>query len=191
MLRENGNRSGFVSDLVEFTDLGAGHSDDVNVYAARKVIDLRIASSGGYLQFDFRKASPARMEILDLASYNAEGEVKIVSGQTSSDALLPGQAKGLEKALKFLATAAKNKPKPVELELARAKGALTLRTDSPFNAICSPKLLKKGSENSLVWNLKRVGRLRSPHVEVLVDQQMAILNRRALEVDYLPDTKLT
>jgi hypothetical protein len=190
MLRDNGNRSGHVSDLVEVTDLIAGHSDQRHVYAARKTIDLRISADGGYLQFDFRNSSPARLEILDLVSYNSNGEVKIVSSQPILDSLLPGQVKALQKALKFLAAVTpKPKQKPAELELSRTKCALTLRTDKPFNAICSPKLLKNGAETSLLWNLKRIGRLRSPHVDVLIDQQMAILNRRAFDVDYLPDTK--
>jgi hypothetical protein len=189
-LRKDGTRSAQFGELVGFATESRPHSAERNVEAGRKSIDLKVAKDGGYLKFDFWKASPVRLEILDLATFNPNGEVKIEQGQVGSEALLPGQRKGLTKVTKMLnAAIPKEKRKQKDIEKSRAKCQLTMRTDSPFNTICMPDFPEDGGPKMLEWNIMRTGRLRSPYVDVLIDQQLAILNRRAMDIDYLPDVK--
>ncbi|MBL4756689.1 MAG: hypothetical protein JKY32_03310, partial [Rhizobiales bacterium] len=192
-LRGDGKRSAQIGQLVSFKKISNDRTRESTVYAGRKIIDLQIGKDGGYFRFDYRQASPAQLEILDLATFNESGEVAVQGDQDFKAALLPGQAKGLRTANKLLeriVDAQNNaQEKPDELRKADARCKLTLSFDGHFKSVCTPTFSKNGKVAKLDWNLKRTKRLRSPYVDILMDQQLAILNRRALELDYLDETE--
>lgn len=188
-LRNNGKRSAFSCELVEFKHLDEAVSPFAgSVSGDRKTIDLRVGENQSSMRFDFRNASATRLDILDLATFNAGGEVKIMSDQEAEVGLLPGQKKAQERASKlFNSIVSAEKKKPAEIAKAWAQCRLVLQTDRPFNKIAMPEMKENDNIKSLDWNLIRICRLRSPYVDILIDQQLALLSRRALDIDYLPE----
>ena len=190
-LRSNGRRSAIAGDLLSFAEATDDEKKNT-VYAGRKSIDLLVGAGGRFLRFNFRHASPAQLAILDLATFSPDGNVAIQSDQEDVSALLPGQAKALEAAKKLLAVVAKAqkvaKDNPEHLRKADAKCKLTLRYDSHFNSVCTPTFTTTDDVTKLDWNLRRIRRLRSPYIDLLMDQHVALLNRRAVDIEYLADS---
>ncbi len=196
MLRSDGKRSAQFGEFVSFSEIANDHFKGNTVYAGRKTIDLLIGEGGQYLRFDFRKSSAVDLRILELATLNKSGRVLLSNDLVTEESLLPGQIKALKTAKKFLATvisAHENSvKKPEELRKIDAHCTLTLNKEAPFNSIYTPYskgFYKEGDAAALDWNLKRCGRLRSPYVDILADQHVALLNRRAIDIDYLEEPK--
>ncbi|MFT6530960.1 MAG: hypothetical protein ACJASC_000483 [Limimaricola cinnabarinus] len=180
-LREDGNRAAFSSDLVHFKPIAEPEKK-------LKTIDLKVGPDGGFMRFDFNSASPANLRILDLASMNKDGAVKISTVQAPEAGMLPGQRTGLEKTLKLLkAVLGNEKAKAAEITKAHARCQLTMKIDNPFNGIAKPSLTDKNGVKELSWNLIRTGRLQSPYIDQLMDRQLMLVGRRALDIEYLPE----
>lgn len=179
-LRNNGSRAVFSSDLIQIKQ--------VNQREVRlKSVDLKVGENGGFMRFYFNKMSPVNLSILDLASMNKDGMVKIYRGQSPETGVLPGQARGFEKTLRLLkAVLGDDTAKSEEIAKASARCQLTMQIDNPFNGIAKPTLTIENDVAELSWNLTRVGRLCSPYIDQLMDRRLLLASRRALDIDYLP-----
>lgn len=190
MLRGDGKRSAHTAELIRFKPT-PNTTASCNQGEARKsprTLDLPIGNRGTPLRFDFRESASASLDLLELATFNMFGEVRISSAQKEAAALLKGQRIKFVKAKKLLdGTDGVGETGSEILEKKKLRYALTFKAESPFNTLCVPVRSECDGITMLQWNLRRTRRLRAPYVDMLVDRQMAILNRRALDADYLPE----
>ena len=188
-LRGNGSRNAETADLIV---VKATHQPSSQ---GPKTLILPIGADQQKLLFDFRQSTAVNLDLLELATFNPNGEVSVSLGNQEVKHLHAGQKRKLEKARKLLekvsASVEGNNKKMgrSDSRVEMLSCALTFSSKSPFNGICQPLFKKEGEATSLRWGIKRTRRLRSPHIDRVVDQQMAILNRRALDIDYAPRTE--
>jgi hypothetical protein len=189
-LRNDGKRSEPFAVLAQIKTFQNDKAKNENV-ERQKVLSLRYPLLGKQWNCDFRHTSVARLSILDLASFRADGAVMYEENQEKMPALLLGQSIIFDDRIKapkaelskFLSGT------QVKERLSRIDLQLTFSGEKPFNAInvpCATRAANKNSElpANLFWNLRRAGRIRMPYAVELLDKYTSIMNRMAFDVDY-------
>lgn len=140
---------------------------------------------------DFRNVTAVRVAILDLASFRADGRLRVDEGHVVDANLLAAQIRIYE-ARTRQATAAINDPEtiPVQGDL-----QLTFSASEPFTnfqtAVYGKQSPKSGNPpmparpNRVTWQLQRCGRLRMPYSAALLDQYLSVMSRQAFDMDYM------
>ncbi len=144
---------------------------------------------------DFRVTSVVRLDVLDLASFRADGRVRVDAGHSALPGLLMSQ-----QTIYPRRTAPANKVLGASTAI---KGGgllkdglqLCVSQDSPFNKVFSatfadvviPKAADDPSDNlkRVTWRLRRMGRLRQPYIAALLDQHLDLMGRHAFDVDFM------
>jgi hypothetical protein len=137
-----------------------------------------------------------RLSILDLASFRRDGRVRFDKAQAPADELLPSQQKiHAERAGK--AEAAINPDADVALRppLVNEDLALTLNLGDAFKHIRMgaflPARQAQGGDaavpDRVTWHLRRFGRIRMPFAASLLEQLLAVMGRRAFDLDFEAD----
>ncbi len=150
---------------------------------------------GGQWACDFRKASVARLSILDLASFRPDGRVRVDDGHAAPQGLLPAQQRFYE-----------DRTKPASDALAdsnlRPEGGrfalglqLTFASADVFKHIHSP-VFEEASKQKVdgqtierpkraTWRLRRCGRVRMPYAAALLDLYTSVMSRQAFDLDFM------
>jgi hypothetical protein len=144
---------------------------------------------------DFRNASVVKLSILDLASFRADGRVRVDEGHSAPDHLLAGQQKvyhdrtaepsaALAAAVKLDAGATINMAFQLafsstdtfrHIHTAAFEAATTTRANN--QTVVRPK--------RVTWRLRRCGRIRAPYSAALLDQYTTVMSRHAFDLDYM------
>jgi hypothetical protein len=189
-LRPNGKRALDVAFLVLMKEMQSDKEE-----SSPKIYSLPFKLNGKQWACDFRATTVARLDVLDLASFRADGRVRVDAGHSPPTGLLTSQQKIYPKR-----TAPADKVLQAALPI---KGGgllkdglqLCLSQDSPFNKIFSAtfadasktKVPDDPSDNRkrVTWRLRRMGRLRQPYVAALLDQHLDLMGRHAFDIDFM------
>jgi hypothetical protein len=144
---------------------------------------------------DFRNASVARLSILDLASFRADGRVRVDDGHAPPDDLLVGQQNVYEDRTAGAAAALG------EAKAISDGGRIALNLQLSFAsvdafkhihaAVFEPGSTQKVDGQDIVrpkrvtWRLRRCGRIRMPYAAALLDQYTTVMSRHAFDLDYM------
>ncbi|NTJ35887.1 hypothetical protein G6K86_30190 [Agrobacterium rhizogenes] len=145
---------------------------------------------------DLRDATPVKLNILDLASFRADGIVRFDKAQKKPTGLVPGHdlifadRTSLFGQIVGLCEADKASP---ERPLSPYRNELQLTFASPD----AFKLVENGGyqgsdgtgqnarDARITWYLKRCGRIRMPFASAILDRYVGVVNRQAFDVDYM------
>lgn len=150
---------------------------------------------------DFRTATSARLSVLDLASFRADGRVRVDAGHQPDKGLLPGQARvyaertvAADRALMAGPPAKPPKGAPVAPTLDPAL-QLTFAVDNDFKPVfrgiwkpalvASPDGAIPALPKRMTWQLRRCGRVRMPYASALLDDYVTVTSRQAFDLDYM------
>lgn len=144
---------------------------------------------------DFRNASVVKLSILDLASFRADGRVRVDEGHSAPDHLLAGQQKvyddrtaepsaALAAAMKLDAGASINMA--FQLAFSSTDAFRHIHT-AVFEAATATRANKQTIERPkrVTWRLRRCGRIRAPYSAALLDQYTTVMSRHAFDLDYM------
>lgn len=144
---------------------------------------------------DFRNASVVRLSILDLASFRADGRVRVDDGHAAPDHLLAGQqtaysdrtaeaSAALEAAVNLESGGTINLA--FQLAFASADVFRNIHT-AVFEAQTRTKANKQITvrPKRVTWRLRRCGRIRAPYSAALLDQYTTVMSRHAFDLDYM------
>ncbi len=144
---------------------------------------------------DFRKASVARLSILDLASFRPDGRVRVDEGHAAPSDLLPAQQRFYEDRTKPASDAlADPKLRPEGGRVALGL-QLTFASADVFKHIHSP-VFEDASKQKVdgqtierpkraTWRLRRCGRVRMPYAAALLDLYTSVMSRQAFDLDFM------
>jgi hypothetical protein len=145
---------------------------------------------------DFRRATSARLSILDLATLRADGKVKYEAETVLPSSVLPGQAKSGKQLLGRLAEAMKQRRTQranVNKATFDVRCQLTLSAAGPFKDIANATYVpaaaatddKPVQAERFTWKIRRAGRVRMPYAASLLSNYLAVQGREAFDLDYL------
>ncbi len=144
---------------------------------------------------DFRKASVARLSLLDLASFRPDGRVRVDEGHAAPSGLLPAQQRFYEDRTKPASDAlADPKLRPEGGRVALGL-QLTFASADVFKHIHSP-VFEDASKQKVdgqtierpkraTWRLRRCGRVRMPYAAALLDLYTSVMSRQAFDLDFM------
>ena len=144
---------------------------------------------------DFRNASVARLSILDLASFRADGRVRVDDGHAAPAGLLPAQQRFYEDRTKPASDAlADSKLRPEGGRIALGM-QLTFASADAFKHIHSPVFEEVSRQKvdgqtierpkRATWRLRRCGRVRMPYAAALLDLYTSVMSRQAFDLDFM------
>lgn len=191
-LRNNGKRS---IDTGTFAPLKT--KSDPNKLDNEKEYTLPFEIDGQRWVCDLRDTAPVRLAILDLASFRADGLVRVDKGQGQPAGLMPGQDKIFEERTKVFAAIVSM----VEADSGSLRAVDTYRDDLQL-AFAAPEAFKsvdrgkfegvktqKGgaisAQAGISWSLRRSGRVRMPYSAAVLDRYVGIISRQAFDIDYM------
>lgn len=144
---------------------------------------------------DFRNTTVVRLSILDLASFRADGRVRIDDGHTASAALLPAQQKVYGDRTKPVSDAladANLRPADGKVPLGLQ---LTFASTDTFKHIFSPVFVDASTTKAngktttrpkrATWRLRRCGRVRMPYAAAVLDLYTSVMRRQAFDLDFM------
>lgn len=145
---------------------------------------------------EFRQATSVRTAVLDLASFRADGRVRIDEGQAASEDLLDAQKNIFKKRSSASNNLFKTSDsKPSDAKVVDVALQLSFSADSPFSQFYRGILCPKNGRNlqadipalprRVTWRLRRCGRVRMPYSIALLDQYLSIMSRQAFDLDYM------
>ena len=187
-LRPDGKRA---HDMAFFAQLKRGEGGQ----AKAKIYPLPFKLDGEQWVCSFHDVTVVRLSVLDLASFRADGRVRVDDGHSAPHGLLASQHKiyvrRTKPATKVLAAAI-----PVKGGGLLTDGLqLCVSQDSPFKKVfCptfepirNPKPENDPSDNlkRVTWRLRRCGRIRHPYVAALLDQYLDVIGRHAFDLDFM------
>lgn len=145
---------------------------------------------------DFRNASVVKLSILDLASFRADGRVRVDDGHAPPDDLLVAQQNVYDDRTAGAATALGEAK-----ALSDGGGRIALSLQLSFAsaeafkhihaAVFEPGSTQKVDGQDIVrpkrvtWRLRRCGRIRMPYAAALLDQYTTVMSRHAFDLDYM------
>jgi hypothetical protein len=144
---------------------------------------------------DFRNTSVVRLSILDLASFRADGRVRVDEGHIPPDHLLAGQQKVYADRTAVPSAALKEALNLDNSKTINPALQLTFSSSDAFknihSAVFEPQ--KRVSVDGIVtlrskrvtWRLRRCGRIRTPYSGALLDQYTNVMSRHAFDLDYM------
>lgn len=144
---------------------------------------------------DFRNASVVKLSILDLASFRADGRVRVDEGHCAPDHLLAGQQKiyddrTSEPSAALAAAVSLDGGASVhmafQLTFSSTDAFRHIHT-AVFEAATKIRINKKTIERPkrVTWRLRRCGRIRAPYSAALLDQYTNVMSRHAFDLDYM------
>ncbi|MBN9065308.1 MAG: hypothetical protein J0H60_02230, partial [Rhizobiales bacterium] len=144
---------------------------------------------------DFRNASVVKLSILDLASFRADGRVRVDEGHSAPDHLLAGQQKvyvdrtagasaALAAAVQLDAGAMINLA--FQLTFSSTDAFRHIHT-AVFEAATTTRVNRQNivRPKRVTWRLRRCGRIRAPYSSALLDQYTSVMSRHAFDLDYM------
>ena len=144
---------------------------------------------------DFRRATTARLSILDLASFRSDGRVRVDDGHAPMVELLDGQQKVYENRTATVSAAMADDSSPASDGRIAVELLLTFSASDRFKHIYKPTLeqatkkkvhgrtIKKPKR--VTWRLRRCGRVRMPYAAALLDQYTSVMSRHAFDLDFI------
>ncbi|KSV76016.1 hypothetical protein N185_16340 [Sinorhizobium sp. GW3] len=190
-LRPSGKRDIQTAVLAPIKRKNEGKKKDDN----EKEYTLPFVLNGEKWVCDLRDATPVKLDILDLASFRADGVVAFIKGQVKPAGLTPGHDKIYDDRTRLwsrivdLCEADKGAER--SLESYRSELQLTFASPDSF------KLMENGGYQAgdgkgqvrrdvrLTWYLKRCGRIRMPFASAILDRYVGVVNRQAFDVDFM------
>ncbi len=150
---------------------------------------------GEHWACDFRKATTARLSILDLASFRSDGRVRVDDGHEPPVELLGGQQKVYEKRTVDVSKAMDDDIFPSRNGGVAVKLLLTFSASDRFKHIYKPILEQATKEKvdgktierpkRVTWRLRRCGRVRMPYAAALLSQYTSVMSRQAFDLDFM------
>lgn len=144
---------------------------------------------------DFRNTSVARLSILDLASFRADGRVRVDEDHAAPSGMLVGQQKVYDERTKFVAAALDDPSLRPPAGAFSFAFQLTFASSGAFKHIHSPTFEDVSSEKvnkktitrpkRATWRLRRCGRIRMPYAAALLDQYTSVMTRHAFDLDFM------
>jgi len=144
---------------------------------------------------DFRKATTVRLSVLDLASFRTDGRVRVDHEQTAPAGLLAAQQVVYEARTALANNVLSNSCLCTGRVLGSIELLLTFDETDIFKHIFKPVLEERTTirehgisttmPRRLTWRLRRCGRVRMPYAAALLDQYMAVMSRRAFDLDFM------
>lgn len=140
---------------------------------------------------DFRSVTQVRLSVLDLASFRADGRVRLDLNHSASEDLFPAQMRVYEdrtsQCTKSLAEGLS--------ELESAGLQLTFDSKGPFSHFYRPSIKEASRKNKgenipplpkrITWRLQRCGRVRKPYSVAMLNQYLEAMGRQAFDLDYI------
>ncbi|MER8395739.1 hypothetical protein [Mesorhizobium sp. M0959] len=154
---------------------------------------------------DFRNASVAKLSILDLASFRADGRIRVDDGHLPPADLLVGQQNVYADRTAAASTALGDAKGLSDGGLVALGLQLSFSSADAFRhihvAVFEPGSTQKvngldvARPKRVTWRLRRCGRIRMPYAAALLDQYTTVVSRHAFDLDYMspgnPDTPST
>jgi hypothetical protein len=190
-IRPDGKRAEETAFLVQLKKRGDEHDKRGTV----KMYPLPFKLNGERWACSFHDATVVRLSVLDLASFRADGRIRVDDGHAQSSGLLVSQQMIYDNR-----TAAATKVLEIAQPI-RGGGLLTdglqlcVSQNSPFKQVFCPTferahLLKPANDPSdnkkrVTWHLRRCGRIRHPYASALLDEYLSMMGRHAFDVDFM------
>lgn len=180
-LRNTGKRGLETATLIPMRPLTA------NVEATESHYKLPFSLKGKRWYCDLKETAPVRLATLDLATFRADGHVRVDHDQKKPDGLMDGQSEIYEnRTATWLELAGFSKDvkhkvngrydEPLRLVFAAPEG---------FNPVKDGTVKHSQNEQAIVWPLKRTGRIRMTYATALLNNYLGRMSRQAFEIDYI------
>lgn len=202
MLRANGKResdAGLMVPLIELNDDGTPIADpnDPDEDEKIKAPEIPFRIKGKRFKLNIRQIAYARLAVLDLACFRADGCVRVEQGQTAPAFLLPG-GQSIYDNRTAAAENSLNGPVPAAVPAGiyapiDDRLLLTMNDGDLWNRVRLGKRLAAFNVNGhhlgplpdrVTWFLRRDGRIRAPYSAFLLERALRTLGRRAFDADY-------
>ena len=150
---------------------------------------------GKHWACDFRRATTARLSILDLASFRSDGRVRVDDDHVPLVKLLIGQQNVYENRTAAVSAAMADDSFPASDGEIAVELLLTFSASDCFKHIYKPILEQATKEKAygktikkpkrITWRLRRCGRVRMPYAAALLDQYTSVMSRHAFDLDFM------
>lgn len=136
---------------------------------------------------DFRNASIVKLSILDLASFRADGRVRVDEGQKAPTGLLVALQKVYDDRTKPATDALSEEALRPRAGQIAAPLQLSFTAEGAFKYVHAP-VFEDAFEHRpkrATWRLKRYGRVRMPYAAALLDLYTSVMSRQAFDLDFM------
>lgn len=173
---ENNFFDNYVNTAVELENL----KNKNKVLPQLKLKNLDYFISGNKYSCDFSSYFNVNLSIIDLCSLNQDGSVTLHKDIEQSEVLLPGLRVISNNFIKYL------EEKSETLEIANKNLECILSLDVPKTKKLNPYPVLIES-NKLSWEIKRIGRLKTPYSTDLLKVFMDVFSRNAFDMEFVDE----